>query len=119
MTTSDDDKITKGLLFVVNLTTWIIGVFTLASMAHIGSWMWLWFMVPLGLPIIGVWQTLGLIMFSRLFFSGNLGSRFYAKKAAVKDDKEGSTYEFSLAVFGFIGVWIIGFIGFIASKLMV
>lgn len=42
-------------------------LFTGLFYAWVGSYLWLWFVVPLGMPLISVWHFWGLLLF-RLFF---------------------------------------------------
>ena len=48
-----------------------LGIVTVLPMwalqGFVASQLWKWFMVPIGLPLLGIWQALGILLVTRYF----------------------------------------------------
>lgn len=91
-----------AVFVVVSLT-----IYSIFATGFVGAKLWLWFLVPLGLPKISILHTAGIAMIARLFtYEGPFGYTY--------NDKEHSTAE---KVRRFIGLlllpWITLLIGYL------
>ncbi|PWG03362.1 hypothetical protein [Sphingosinicella humi] len=82
--------------------TWLVLLPIGVLRAFIICDMWAWFVVPLGLPQIGVLHAFGLSLFIGLFMDPSLSAML------AREDKEASLQVFAQSVFGWLFTWAAG-----------
>ena len=84
--------------FVIALSTLALGI---ALQGIVFSYLWVWYLVPLGLPVIGILHAYMLVMMARIvMFRPNLEKR----------NKDESLKAMSMYVGAWLTVWAIGWL---------
>jgi hypothetical protein len=96
----------------------IVGFASTITTSIVGSWLWEWFLSPLGLPLISPWHMAGLVMFFWVLRPDNMLTHFFTTKAANLSREDEVTS--SIAVWSIVTAmtWMLALFGYAVHSMM-
>lgn len=90
-------------IFILQIGAMILGAF-------VGRDLWIWYMVPLGLPVITVAHAFGVDLIVTFWTSR-------VSKEMIEADNEDDDYRLKRVIYAIVKVCVFWFMGFIVKKL--